>query len=236
MKIFIDAGHNFSGGDTGAIGHGLREQDITYMIADKLKALFINGGHNVKMSRNSLSENVGKTVSESINMRARLSNEWGAELFISIHTNAGGGKGTETLVYSKNGRAYEYAQKVQKSIVTRLKTADRGVKVRTDLGVLRHTDCPAILVEIAFIDNANDVMLLKDKQQEIAEAIYEGVTEKCAPTREIVDELCNVNDIVWELAERSIITDKELWLNKLGEDVNAYWLARKALHYIRGIE
>lgn len=45
-----------------------------------------------------------------------------------------------------------------------------------------------------------------------------------------------VNDIVWELAERGIITDKELWLEKLEKDKNAYWLARKCVNYIRGIK
>lgn len=46
-------------------------------------------------------------------------------------------------------------------------------------------------------------------------------------------ELTSANDIVWELANRGIITDKELWLNKLVEDRNAYWLARKCANYIR---
>lgn len=47
-------------------------------------------------------------------------------------------------------------------------------------------------------------------------------------------ELKSVNDIVWELAHRGIITDKELWLKKLEEDENAYHLARKCAEYIRG--
>lgn len=51
--------------------------------------------------------------------------------------------------------------------------------------------------------------------------------------KNMVKGLETVNDIVWELAEREIITDKELWLKKLEEDTNAYWLARKAVHYIR---
>ena len=50
------------------------------------------------------------------------------------------------------------------------------------------------------------------------------------------EELESVNDIVWELAYWGIITDKELWLRKLEEDDNAYWLARKCVNYIRGIE
>ena len=46
-------------------------------------------------------------------------------------------------------------------------------------------------------------------------------------------ELTTVNDIVWELSARGIISDKDLWLKKLEEDENAYWLARKCVNYIR---
>ena len=47
------------------------------------------------------------------------------------------------------------------------------------------------------------------------------------------DELTEVNDIVWELAHRGIVSDSDLWVEKLQSDVNAYWLARKAVKYIR---
>ena len=49
----------------------------------------------------------------------------------------------------------------------------------------------------------------------------------------MTDELETVNDIVWELSHRGIITDKDLWLVKLESDVNSYWLARKCANYIR---
>lgn len=49
-------------------------------------------------------------------------------------------------------------------------------------------------------------------------------------------ELTTVNDIVWELSHRGIITATDLWLKKLEEDQNAYWLARKCLNYIRARE
>lgn len=48
-----------------------------------------------------------------------------------------------------------------------------------------------------------------------------------------LEELITVNDIVWELSHRGIITNKALWLKKLEEDKDAYWLARKMLHNIR---
>jgi hypothetical protein len=46
-------------------------------------------------------------------------------------------------------------------------------------------------------------------------------------------ELTSVNDIVWELAHRGIVSDKELWLNKLEQDQNVYWLARKTVKYLQ---
>ena len=49
-------------------------------------------------------------------------------------------------------------------------------------------------------------------------------------------ELTEVNDIVWEYVHRNIISDTDLWLKKLEKDKNAYWLARKALNYIRSVE
>lgn len=51
-----------------------------------------------------------------------------------------------------------------------------------------------------------------------------------------IKELTSVNDILWELCHRNIVTDKELWLKKMQEDENAYWLSRKCLHYIRELE
>ena len=47
---------------------------------------------------------------------------------------------------------------------------------------------------------------------------------KGTPTTQVLE---SVNDIVWELNHRGIITNKELWLKKLEEDKNAYWLAYK---------
>lgn len=54
-----------------------------------------------------------------------------------------------------------------------------------------------------------------------------------------VQELTSINDIVWELSQRElanggkVVGDVELWLEKLNEDVNVYWLARKIVQYLR---
>jgi N-acetylmuramoyl-L-alanine amidase len=47
--------------------------------------------------------------------------------------------------------------------------------------VLKYTDMPACLVEMAFIDNDDDAALLADKQDEFARAIACGITDyECA--------------------------------------------------------
>lgn len=227
MKIFIDSGHNFSGCDTGAAANGLYEQNVTFEIAKKLKELLLKGGHEVKMSRNYLEENIGRSTSESLKKRCEMSNSWGADLFCSIHANAGGGKGTETYVYSQNSKAYDVAKRVQKAIVKKLKTADRGVKVNNSLAVIRGTKAPAILVETAFIDNKEDAKKLRDNTYDFAMAIYEGITEKPADK-----DVTEVLDIVYELAKRGIITNEKLWVEKLKEDSNSYWLVRKCAEYM----
>ena len=47
------------------------------------------------------------------------------------------------------------------------------------------------------------------------------------------DELTEVNEIVWKLAHRGIVSDSDLWVEKLKEDVNAYWLVRKTVQFLR---
>ncbi|MBR5236176.1 MAG: N-acetylmuramoyl-L-alanine amidase [Clostridia bacterium] len=177
MKIFIDAGHNHAGCDLGAVGNGLCEQDVTFQIAAALGPQLVARGHQVKMSRNEQADSIGQTESDSLYKRVQMANDWDAELFISIHCNAFDRKarGTETLVYSKKSAAYPVAEKVQTAVVKRLGTADRGVKERPDLVVLRQTNAPALLIETAFIDNKDDAALLKNNQKIFAEAIFSGI-------------------------------------------------------------
>ena len=50
-------------------------------------------------------------------------------------------------------------------------------------------------------------------------------------TSAAVTELTTVNDIVWELAHRGILTDKQYWLKKLAADKNVYCLAKNIANY-----
>ena len=169
-KFCIDAGHNYSGVDTGAIGYRFKEQELTFRIADRLRDIFEDAGHRVKMTREEYYSNVtATTVPESLRERARISNDFGADYFISIHLNAGGGVGTETYVLALGGEAESIAKKVQNAFRA-LGRVDRGVKVN-NLAVLRLTNAPAVLVEVGFIDNAEEEEWVSENIDAIAQAI-----------------------------------------------------------------
>ena len=192
MKIFIDPGHNHSGADTGATGNGLKEQDITYLVASKVKPILERCGIEVKLSRNAITDSLANnSVNASLSTRTRMANDWGADLFVSIHCNAGGGTGTETYSYQAGiSSAYKLAQAVQKRMIEMVGLPDRGVKTKS-LYVLHYTNMPAILVETAFIDHKNDAAVLGSEtgQQAFAEAIARGICDYTGISYREGDEL-----------------------------------------------
>ena len=179
IKIFIDQGHNPQNVNAGAEGFGLREQDITYNVgiylADFLRQ---DSRFEVKTSRNSPDEILGTTNNSSLSQRVTMANNWPADYFLSIHVNANTNSdinGTEMYVYKENTQAYFLAEHILNNIVNILKTKDNGVRVRPSLYVLKNTNMPDVLLELAYITNFQDSEKLRNDQQKFARAIYDGL-------------------------------------------------------------
>lgn len=86
--------------------------------------------------------------------------------------------------------------------------------------------------KLGIASNHGDVMHWFPKHGKTMNTFREDVKEMLNKNQKS-EELCTANDIVWELANRGIITDKQLWMKKLELDNNSYWLARKCVNYIR---
>lgn len=179
IKIFIDQGHNPQGINAGAEGFGLREQDITYNVgiyfADFLRK---DSRFEVRTSRNSPDEVLGTSNSTSLAARVNAANSWPANYFISIHANANTNpsiNGTEVYVYQEYSQSYYMAERILNAIVSEVGTKNNGVRVRPSLYVLRKTNMPAVLIELAYITNAGDAEKLKNNQYQFSEAIYSGL-------------------------------------------------------------
>ena len=180
MKVFLNPGHDLVH-DSGAVNPrtGLRECDVAAAVGDLVRGYLENAGCEVRMLQ---SDNLNWESTYADRQDCSVcdcANEWPADIFISIHCNAANGMahGTETLIHSEGGRAEQLAECIQRQIVDSLDTTDRGLKERPELIVLRATDMPAVLVELAFIDNDEDAELLMTRQDDFARAIARGVTD-----------------------------------------------------------
>ena len=201
MKICIDAGHNYSGWDTGAMANGIKEQDITFQIAKKLCEILNTYGIQAILTREAATQNLGTSVNSSLKKRTEISNRENCDYFVSIHCNAGGGTGAEVLILKKGGQAEKLASAVLSEITQKLSMRSRGVK-EANLWVLRETACPAILVETAFLDHPSDALMLKTKQNEFASAIAFGILEFLGnPCQDNLQSLKEKLSEKWQLSD-----------------------------------
>lgn len=179
IKVFIDQGHNPTNPNAGAEGNGLREQDLVYEIGVQLAELLNSSpDFEAKLSRNSPDEILGATTAQSLRARTDAANDWGADIFISLHANASnltGASGSEGLVYTIPSAAYTLSEDLLTELSNATGLQNRGTTARPGLYVLRKTKMPAVLVELGFITNAGDAALMNDRPELFARGLYEGI-------------------------------------------------------------
>ncbi|MBE6546400.1 MAG: N-acetylmuramoyl-L-alanine amidase [Ruminococcaceae bacterium] len=181
IKIYIDQGHNPLNPNAGAEGNGLREQDIVFAVglelAERLRA---NPNFEVRLSRPTADTQIGTSNSTSLRLRVEDANAWGADYFISLHTNASeiaAATGSEAFAFSAPSAAFSLGEDILYWLNRTTGLRNRGMKVRSGLYVLRRTAMPAVLVELGFITNYNDAMLMSERPDLFAEGIYQGILE-----------------------------------------------------------
>lgn len=192
FTVFLDPGHG--GSDPGAISGGYHEADLNFAVAKKVQSLLINRGYNVIMSR------TGDTY-VGLYDRPQMANNSNADIFVSIHTNSSGSgsttaNGIESYYYkydpaypSKiNEAMHNNPDRILKSIaltgiiqenmIAYTGANDRGTDGDT-FAVIRESAIPATLIEMGFINNANELQKLirDDYQNQLAKAIADGISE-----------------------------------------------------------
>lgn len=184
--VVVDAGHG--GRDPGAMGPGgTLEKDVNLAIARQVAAFLEQAGARVVLTRD-------RDVYVELGNRSRLANALGADAFISIHADAIGpgrtASGTGTFYHPGHGEAPDtganarLAHAVHRELLSAIGLPDRGVRQRA-FHVLIHTEMPAVLVEVAFIDNPAEERLLRDPefQRRAAMGIAQGVVRYFAELR-----------------------------------------------------
>lgn len=173
MRVTINAGH-MPGQDSGAVGQtGLQEADVTKSVSLLLCDL-LKSQHEVQFVQANELQDI-----------CDLSNEWQSDYFISIHCNAAenpAANGFEIWTTFGETKSDELAECIYTEMLTlplngRNDTSDGDSDKESNFYVLRHTDCPAVLIELAFISNEQEESLLASSgfQQKVAEAIVKGI-------------------------------------------------------------
>ncbi len=179
LKVYIDQGHNPSGFDIGASANGLDEFFVNYDIGISTANLLLSSFYfDTELTRLSTSAVMGSDELSSLEERAKKANEWGADIFISIHCGVSDDpekKGTAVYIANEESRALGEA--ICDSIVSSTGLADGGVATDTDSPLLKSCNMPAVIVNTAFITNSDDAELLSSDPTSIAYAIRDAVLE-----------------------------------------------------------
>jgi len=184
-KIVLDPGHG--GSDSGAIGPtGVMEKSVTLRVANELKRLLLQEGATVYMTRSADIEVSRKrakaTDIEELQARCDIANEKQADIFISIHMDSftsSAARGTTAYYYALGDKkSRQLADKIRMGVIDQLGTQSRGTQ-SCNFYVVKHTDMPATLVEIAFISNESEEKLMdsEDGICKAAQGIADGIAD-----------------------------------------------------------
>ena len=168
MRINVHGGHNtIIPGASGYFSEVTEDRNVKNKVIAKLQAL----GHTVY----DCTDETGNSKSKNLSNIVAKCNAHTVDLDVSIHFNAsnGAGHGVEVLIYKSGNAAHPYATNICNAIAE-LGFRNRGVKVRNNLYVLRHTKNSALLIECCFCDNAEDAALYN--AEAMANAIVKGIT------------------------------------------------------------
>lgn len=183
--VCLDPGH---GPDTvnGSPDGSYKEREFAWDMYTRIRPLLERHGVNVICTRT-------EDTKPSLTARCEVSNQAGANLFVSLHSNAdsaknldkdGWGTARGLMIYTSSGPMTAKRNVAATAIVNRAHEAgvllhESGVTHQIEYTVLVKTNAPAVLIEYGFHTNREDVDLLKDSsyRDKLAEATAKGVCD-----------------------------------------------------------
>jgi N-acetylmuramoyl-L-alanine amidase len=170
--IVVDAGHG--GIDRGGQpGQRPTEKIYTLAVAQKLASKLREAGFRVVMTRTG-------DYFVGLSQRCSIANSQRDAAFLSVHFNAAprvGASGVETYYYS--GRSRALAESIHREVLRVMRTENRGIRQR-GFYVIRHTSCPAVLIESGFLTNPNELRRISSAsfQDELAGAMARAIISR----------------------------------------------------------
>lgn len=163
-KVYLGIGHG--GSDPGAVANGIKEKDANLVIGMAAAAELERHGVDVMLSRTT-------DITEGTSAKVKECNAYDPDLAGDLHNNAGGGDGAEVFHSIVGGTGKTLAINILEEVEA-IGQNSRGAKTRKNssggdyYGFIRGTNCPAVIVECAFLDNKKDVQIIDTEAEQKA--------------------------------------------------------------------
>ena len=174
--VCLDPGHG-PGCVNGSLDGSYKECEFTWDLYTRLRPLLEEQGIAVVSTREVESDYPG------LSARASVSNRAGADLFVSLHSNAAGSSARGFVAFTSAPPETAARNKLAAAIIGRIRAAGVviwGSGLAHELyTVLASTTAPAVLLEYGFHTNDQDVALLKDGsyRDKLAQATCAGICD-----------------------------------------------------------
>lgn len=172
-KIALDAGHGLHTPGRRCLKQfdpsETREWQLNSRIAEKVTRL-LNDYPAIQINR--MDDPTGR-VDVPLSDRVNKANSWKADLYLSIHHNAGGGTGIVSFCYGAGSPAsFLFRDLAYEHLIHT--TGNRGNRAEplavANFYVNKYTNMPSVLLELGFMDHPNDILQI----------ITDGYADKCA--------------------------------------------------------
>ncbi len=186
VVVVIDPGHG--GRDPGKVAvNNALEKDINLEIAMRLKTLLEQNDIKVVMTREEdiglYEETDSNKKGADLRKRVEIIHSSQADFSISIHQNSFAQeavKGAQVFYHSRSTEGKRLAEILQKQLKDSIKDDNhRKAKSNTNYYMLKHTECPLVIVECGYLSNYQeaDLLIEEEYQNEMAWAIHLGIMQ-----------------------------------------------------------
>lgn len=185
--VCLDPGHGVESPGKCSPDKSYYEHDFALDMARRIQAHLERCGVRVVLTRTDEHCPTGKANTNDLLKRVAISDAAGADLFVSIHSNASGNEWSNAsglMIYTSAGPETASRNVAAKAVLSRMTAA--GVELRgsplvhdIELVVTRETVAPAMLIEYGFHTSWTEVALLKNGsyRAKLAEATAKGVCD-----------------------------------------------------------